>query len=334
MYVNCQNIGKGLYFPMFWHILKSERKKRERSMKQEFYEKLCEILREEGQVLLDEPLKKHTTFRIGGPAKYFCLPGTWEELAAVIRACREFEESYYILGNGSNILASDQGYSGVVIQIFQNRNEIRIEGTRLYADAGALLVKASHLAAREGLTGLEFASGIPGTIGGALVMNAGAYGGEMKDVVREALVLTEDGEQLRLSGEQLELGYRTSSIARQRQIVLEAVLELKQGDKKSIEARMKELKEARTEKQPLEYPSAGSTFKRPEGHFAGKLIMDAGLRGFRVGDAQVAEKHCGFLINRGNAAAEDVLALVSHVQKEVRNQFGVELELEVKLLGF
>ena len=303
-------------------------------MKQEFYEKLCEILGKEGQVLLDEPLKKHTTFRIGGPAKYFCLPRTWEQLAAVIRTCGEFEENYYIFGNGSNILVSDQGYQGVVIQLFQNWNGIRIEGTRLYADAGALLVKISHLAARKGLAGLEFASGIPGTIGGALVMNAGAYGGEMKDIVREALVLTEGGELLRLSGEQLELGYRTSSIARNHQIVLEAILELKQGDKISIEARMKELKEARPEKQPLEYPSAGSTFKRPEGYFAGKLIMDAGLRGFRVGDAQVAEKHCGFVINRGNATAKDVLDLVSHVQKEVKNQFGVELELEVKLLGF
>lgn len=303
-------------------------------MKQEFYEKLCEILGKEGQVLLDEPLKKHTTFRIGGPAKYFCLPKNWEQLAKVIKACREFEENYYILGNGSNILVSDQGYSGVVIQLFRNCNEVRIEGTRLYADAGALLVKISHLAAQEGLTGLEFASGIPGTIGGALVMNAGAYGGEMKDVVREALVLTEEGERLRLSGEQLELGYRTSSVARKHQIVLEAILELEQGDKASIEARMKELKEARAEKQPLEYPSAGSTFKRPEGYFAGKLIMDAGLRGFCVGDAQVSEKHCGFVINRGNATAKDVLALVSHVQKEVRNQFGVELELEVKLLGF
>ena len=303
-------------------------------MKQEFYEKLCEILGKEGQVLLDEPLKKHTTFRIGGPAKYFCLPKNWEQLAKVIKACREFEENYYILGNGSNILVSDQGYSGVVIQLFRNCNEVRIEGTRLYADAGALLVKISHLAAQEGLTGLEFASGIPGTIGGALVMNAGAYGGEMKDVVREALVLTEEGERLRLSGEQLELGYRASSVARKHQIVLEAILEVEQGDKASIEARMKELKEARTEKQPLEYPSAGSTFKRPEGYFAGKLIMDAGLRGFCVGDAQVSEKHCGFVINRGNATAKDVLALVSHVQKEVRNQFGVELELEVKLLGF
>lgn len=303
-------------------------------MKQEFYERLREILGEEGQVQTDEPLKKHTTFRIGGPAKYFCLPKTPQQLSEIIAACRTFGEDYYILGNGSNILVSDKGYNGVVIQLFQNWNEIRTEGQTLYARSGALLVKAAHIAAREGLTGLEFASGIPGTLGGALVMNAGAYGGEMKDVVKKALVLKEDGEQIWLSGDELALGYRTSSIARNHYIVLEAVLELKQGDKKAIESRMQELKETRTGKQPLEYASAGSTFKRPEGYFAGKLIMDAGLRGYRVGDAQVSEKHCGFVINRGEATARNVRELVAHVQQEVRRQFGVDLELEVKLLGF
>lgn len=303
-------------------------------MKQEFCERLREILGEEGQVLTEEPLKKHTTFRIGGPAKYFCLPRTQEQLAAILKACHAFGEDYCILGNGSNVLVSDEGYNGVIIQLFQNWNEIRIEGRTLYACSGALLVKAAHMVAKEGLTGLEFASGIPGTVGGALVMNAGAYGGEMKDVVREALVLTENGEQLRLSREELELGYRTSSVAREHYIVLEAVLDLAEGDKEAIEARMLELKEARTGKQPLEYPSAGSTFKRPEGYFAGKLIMDAGLRGFRVGDAQISEKHCGFVINRGEATAQDVRDLVSHVQQEVRRKFGVDLELEVKLLGF
>lgn len=303
-------------------------------MKQEFYERLREILGEEGQVQTDEPLKKHTTFRIGGPAKYFCLPKTPQQLSGIIAACRTFGEDYYILGNGSNILVSDKGYNGVVIQLFQNWNEIRTEGQTLYARSGALLVKAAHIAAREGMTGLEFASGIPGTLGGALVMNAGAYGGEMKDVVKKALVLKEDGEQIWLSGDELALGYRTSNIARNHYIVLEAVLELKQGDKKAIESRMQELKEIRTGKQPLEYASAGSTFKRPEGYFAGKLIMDAGLRGYRVGDAQVSEKHCGFVINRGEATARNVRELVAHVQQEVRRQFGVDLELEVKLLGF
>ena len=209
-----------------------------------------------------------------------------------------------------------------------------MEGCLLELEAGVLLVKAAHLAAKAGLTGLEFASGIPGTVGGALVMNAGAYGGEMKDVVREAVVLRRDGSMLRLSREELELGYRTSVIAREGYVVLSALLELKEGDAAQIEARMQELKEARTSRQPLEYPSAGSTFKRPEGHFAGKLIMDAGLRGYRVGGAQVSEKHCGFVINRGGATAEDVMRLIRHVQSEVKRQFGVDLEMEVKTLGF
>lgn len=302
-------------------------------MEQEFYQKLCEILRDEGRVLTEEPLSRHTTFRIGGPAKYFCIPGTVEQLSAVIDACREYHKEYYILGNGSNVLAADEGYEGVVIQLFQNWNEIRIEGTTLFAKSGALLVKAAHQAARQGLSGLEFASGIPGTVGGGLVMNAGAYGGEMKDVVQKVLVLKENGEQQWRVKEELEMGYRTSRIAREHEIVLEAVLELKKGRREAIEARMQELKEARTEKQPLEYPSAGSTFKRPEGYFAGKLIMDAGLRGFQVGGAQVSEKHCGFVINRGGAAARDVMSLAAHVQEEVYRQFGVNLELEVKLLG-
>ena len=287
----------------------------------------------EENVLVSEPMKKHTTFRIGGPAKYFCLPETTEQLAATIAACKAAGEDYYILGNGSNVLVSDEGYRGVVIQLFQNRNEIRIEGERLYVQAGALLVKIAHQAGKAGLTGMEFASGIPGTIGGALVMNAGAYGGEMKDIVAEALVMKEDGELLKLTKEEMELGYRTSIIAREHYIVLEAVLELKQGDMDAIEARMQELKEARTSKQPLEYPSAGSTFKRPEGYFAGKLIMDAGLRGFRVGGAQVSEKHCGFVINAGDATAKDVMGVIGQVQAEVQKQFGVALEMEVKTLG-
>jgi len=303
-------------------------------MSQNLYQKLLEINHKEGQVLVDEPMKKHTTFRIGGPAKYFCLPETPEELSATVKACRDAGEDYYILGNGSNVLVSDKGYDGVVIQLFQNRNEIRIEGARVYAQAGALLVKIAHQAAKAGLTGMEFASGIPGTIGGALVMNAGAYGGEMKDIVTEALVMTEAGELIKLSKEELELGYRTSIIAKKNYIVLEAVLELQKGSTEEIDARMNELKEARTSKQPLEYPSAGSTFKRPAGYFAGKLIMDAGLRGFRVGGAQVSEKHCGFVINAGDATAEDVRTLIAHVQSEVKKQFGVDLEMEVKLLGF
>ena len=297
------------------------------------YNTLCEINGAEN-VLRNEPMNKHTTFRIGGPARFFCLPRSAAQLAGTVEACERAGMPWYILGNGSNVLVSDSGYDGVVIQLFHNMEAVRIEGCLMELEAGVLLVKAAHLAAKAGLTGLEFASGIPGTVGGALVMNAGAYGGEMKDVVREALVMTKEGKLLRLCREELELGYRTSIIARKGYVVLSALLELKEGLQTEIEGRMQELKEARTTKQPLEYPSAGSTFKRPAGYFAGKLIMDAGLRGYRVGGAEVSEKHCGFAINRGDATAEDVMKLIRHVQTEVRDKFGVELEMEVKTLGF
>lgn len=300
---------------------------------QTFYNTLCDI-NGAGAVFCQEPMKKHTTFRIGGPASYFCRPETVPQLAQTIKACRERKMSWYILGNGSNVLVNDTGYNGVVIQLFRNMDDVRIEGCCVEAEAGALLSRAANLAAKEGLTGLEFASGIPGTLGGALVMNAGAYGGEMKDVVKEAVVLDDQGELLHLSGEELELGYRTSIVARRGYVVLSARLCLEKGDPAVIEARMKELKEARTAKQPLEYPSAGSTFKRPQGYFAGKLIMDAGLRGYRCGGAQVSEKHCGFVINTGEATAADVLGVIHHVQAEVKRHSGVELEMEVKTLGF
>ncbi len=302
-------------------------------MIQKLYETLCNINGTE-QVLRDEPMSRHTTFRIGGPAALFCIPRSVPALAATVKACIEADIPYYILGNGSNVLVSDEGYQGVVIQLFRNMDGIRIRGTEMEVEAGALLVKIAHTAAKESLTGLEFASGIPGTLGGGLTMNAGAYGGEMKDVVKEAVVMKPDGEILRLTKEELELGYRTSVIARKGYLVISALLELKEGEAEVIRARMQELKEARTSKQPLEYASAGSTFKRPEGYFAGKLIMDAGLRGFTVGGAQVSEKHCGFVINRGGATAQNVMDLVRQVQNEVKKQFGVELELEVKLLGF
>ncbi|MBC5658492.1 UDP-N-acetylmuramate dehydrogenase [Anaerosacchariphilus sp. NSJ-68] len=302
-------------------------------MIQKLYETLCNINGTE-QVLRDEPMSRHTTFRIGGPAALFCIPRSVPALAATVKACIEADIPYYILGNGSNVLVSDAGYQGVVIQLFRNMDGIRIRGTEMEVEAGALLVKIAHTAAKESLTGLEFASGIPGTLGGGLTMNAGAYGGEMKDVVKEAVVMKPDGEILRLTKEELELGYRTSVIARKGYLVISALLKLKEGEAEVIRARMQELKEARISKQPLEYASAGSTFKRPEGYFAGKLIMDAGLRGFTVGGAQVSEKHCGFVINRGGATAQNVMDLVRQVQNEVKKQFGVDLELEVKLLGF
>ena len=284
-------------------------------------------------VYRNEPMKKHTTFRIGGPADYYLCPHSAEEIQKVVEICREEKMPYFILGNGSNLLVSDQGYRGVVIQLWKNVSDIRVEGCLVYAKAGASLAKIAAEALEEGLTGMEFAAGIPGTLGGAVVMNAGAYGGEMKDVLREVLVMDEQGKIFTLKKDALKLGYRTSAVKEKGYVVLAAVLELQQGDPEEIRSRMEELRQKRAEKQPLDMPSAGSTFKRPEGHFAGKLIMDAGLRGFSIGGAQVSEKHCGFVVNTGNATAGDVLALIREIQKTVLEKFGVELETEVKFLG-
>ena len=288
---------------------------------------------DETRIYKEEPMKKHTTFRVGGNADYFIVPKTIEEVKNVVALCKETDMPYYILGNGSNLLVSDKGYRGVIIQIYKEINEICIEGDQIKVQAGALLSKIGSAALEAGLTGFEFASGIPGTIGGAVVMNAGAYGGEMKDVLEEVTALTPEGEAIVLRKEELELGYRTSIIAKKDYIVLEAKLKLEKGEKDAIKGRMDELKLQRTTKQPLEYPSAGSTFKRPEGYFAGKLIQDAGLRGFQVGGAQVSEKHCGFVINKDHATAADVWELMCQVRAIVKEKFGVELEPEVKRLG-
>lgn len=285
------------------------------------------------QVLVQEPMHMHTTFRIGGPADFLLMPENRAQVAKIIQLCKEEDVSYFILGNGSNLLVSDDGYRGVVIQLFRNFAEIQVEGSEIRAAAGTLLSTIASAARNASLTGFEFAGGIPGTLGGACVMNAGAYGGEMKDVLKEVTVMTKEGEILILPAEQLELGYRTSVIKTAEYIVLEAVISLKPGDQEAIKARMKELTEQRTSKQPLEFPSAGSTFKRPEGYFAGKLIMDAGLRGYKVGGAQVSEKHCGFVINAGGATAKDVTTLMQNVSDKVEKEFGVVLEPEVKFLG-
>lgn len=284
-------------------------------------------------VRLHEPMKKHTTFRIGGPADYYLCPHSIEELQKVLKICREQEMAFFILGNGSNLLVSDKGYRGVVIQLWKNFSDITVKETTIEVKAGALLSKVAAEALEEGLTGMEFASGIPGTIGGAVVMNAGAYGGEMKDIIKEVTVLNQEGEMLTLSKEEMKLGYRTSIVKEKGYIVVSVVLQLKNGDKEEIRRVMEDLKNRRVTKQPLDMPSAGSTFKRPEGYFAGKLIMDAGLRGFSVGGAQVSEKHCGFVVNKGDATAEDVLGLIHEVQMRVQEQFGVVLEPEVKFLG-
>lgn len=301
-------------------------------MNLEFYNHLIQIVNEE-RVLTEEPLNQHTTFRVGGPADYFVMPNRIEEVKAVVNLCQEANMPYYVLGNGSNLLVSDKGYRGVIIQIYKEMNEIQVVGDCIQAQAGALLSKIGSVALEAGLAGFEFAAGIPGTVGGAVVMNAGAYGGEMKDILASVTVLTSDGEIIKLTNEELELGYRTSIILKKAYIVLEAVYQLKPGDKEAIRAKMDELKVQRVTKQPLEYPSAGSTFKRPEGYFAGKLIQDAGLRGFQVGGAQVSEKHCGFVINKDHATAADIVALMNQVSEKVMQEFGVTLEPEVKRLG-
>ena len=287
----------------------------------------------EAKVLVNEPMASHTTFRIGGPADYFVAPETVEELAAVLKLCKEEDMPYFILGNGSNLLVGDKGFRGVVIQLYKNFDGIALEGTKITAKAGAMLIRVAKEAGKAGLTGLEFASGIPGTIGGAMVMNAGAYGGEMKDVVTAVTILTKDGEIKTLSGEEMNFRYRGSVVEDEGYIVLEAVMELKEGNLEEIHTRMEELSVQRKTKQPIEYPSAGSTFKRPEGYFAGKLIQDAGLRGYQVGGAQVSEKHCGFVINAGGATAADVMKLMKDVSDKVNAQFGVTLEPEVKRIG-
>ena len=280
----------------------------------------------------EEPMSKHTTFRIGGAAEVFAAPDA-RELPQLLAMAKGADVPVTVIGNGSNLLVGDRGIAGLVIEIGERMSEVRIEGTILVAGAGALLSKAAQTAAAAGLGGLEFAAGIPGSVGGAVVMNAGAYGGEMKDVLQSVKVLTEEGELLILTTEDLELGYRHSCVPERKYIVVEATMELSAKPEEEIRACMAELRAKRAEKQPLEYPSAGSTFKRPEGYFAGKLIMDAGLRGYTVGGAQVSEKHCGFVINKGGATAADVRQLMQDVHDRVKEQFDVELEPEVKMIG-
>ena len=293
---------------------------------------LCGCVGEEN-VRQQEPMSLHTTFRIGGPADLFVTPGSMQAAAESIRICKETQTPYAVIGNGSNLLVSDAGYRGVIIQIGRNLNQVSMNGEEIRAQAGAMLSVIAKTALAESLTGFEFASGIPGTLGGAVVMNAGAYGKEMKDVLTEVTVLTQEGEIRMIPAENLELGYRTSLAAKNGWIILEAAMKLQKGDAEMIRGRMEELKVQRVTKQPLDLPSAGSTFKRPEGYFAGKLIMDAGLRGFTVGGAQVSEKHCGFVVNKGGATAEDVWKLIRAVQKKVQEDAGVMLEPEVKFLG-
>ena len=301
-------------------------------MNSEIIKKFCDLLGEE-RVFTGEAMSRHTTFKIGGPADYFLMPDKDTDVGRIVKICKESAIPYFILGNGSNLLVGDGGYRGAVIQIYKNMSAVTVEGTEITVQAGALLSSVAAAAKNAALTGFEFAGGIPGTMGGAVVMNAGAYGGEMKDVLTEVTVMDEEGEIVTLPADKLELGYRTSIIKTAGYIVLEAKLQLKEGNPEVIRETMKDLTIRRTTKQPLEYPSAGSTFKRPEGYFAGKLIMDAGLRGYQVGGAQVSEKHCGFVINKGDATAADICQLMRDVSDKVQAQFGVVLEPEVKMIG-
>lgn len=287
-----------------------------------------------GRVVRDEPMNKHTTFKVGGPAGYFVTPENEEALRSTVLLCRANQKPYYILGNGSNLLVSDRGYDGVMISIGGGFSSVSVQGDTVFAGAGALLSKIAREALLHELAGLEFAAGIPGTLGGAVVMNAGAYDGEMKQVLKAVRVMKEDGTFAEISTEELELGYRHSCVPENGWIVLSAEIGLRPGKAQNILNRMDELAAKRREKQPLEYPSAGSTFKRPEGHFAGTLIQEAGLRGYRVGGAEVSEKHCGFIINRDRATAEDIRTLCRHVQKKVKETSGVELDTEVKMIGW
>lgn len=303
----------------------------------EIVKKLIDINGEK-QVAESEPMSRHTTFRIGGPAKVFVSPDNIEKIIKTIELLKNEKCDYFILGNGSNILAADEGYDGVVVSTenLKNLNIEREDGdeTYIYAEAGVMLSRAAVLASESSFTGFEFAGGIPGTVGGAVSMNAGAYGGEIKDIIVSADVLMSDGTVVKLTRDELELSYRSSIIQKEKMIVLSAEFALKKGNKSEILDKMKDFSQRRRDKQPLEYASAGSTFKRPEGYFAGKLIDDAGLRGYRVGNVMVSEKHCGFVVNMGGGTCEEAKAVINHVREEVEKQFGVTLEMEVRKLGW
>lgn len=299
-------------------------------MKISFEEKLVKELHTE--VKKNESMKSHTSFGVGGYAEYFITP-EFQDFPKVLQICREYEIPYLVIGNGSNLLVSDNGIKGAVIACGKNNNEIAVSGNRIIAGAGATLAMVAKVALDHGLTGMECLGGIPGTVGGAVVMNAGAYGGDMSMVLEEVIVCNEEFQMETRKKEALELSYRHSKIMETKEIVLRATFLLQEDSKEDIKKRMEQFRNQRLEKQPLEYKSAGSTFKRPEGYFAGKLIMDAGLRGMSIGDAQVSEKHCGFIINRGNATATDINRLMKLVVEQVEEKFQVTLEPEVRKIG-
>jgi len=297
------------------------------------YIKLLGNIAGEENVKVDEPMRNHTSFKIGGPADFLVTPCSVQSLCEVIKLCKKENLPIFIMGNGTNLLVSDKGIRGVVVKIYDNLNWYVVKENCIEAYGGILLSKLSDIALENELTGLEFASGIPGTLGGAVAMNAGAYGGEMKDVVVETEFIDKDGNLKKIKGEEHQFGYRTSFIQKQSAVAVKSVIKLKKGERAAIKALIDDLTARRQDKQPLEMPSAGSVFKRPEGYFAGKLIEDCGLRGFSIGGAQVSEKHCGFIVNKGNATSKDILDLIRHIQKTVREKFGVELQTEIKIVG-
>lgn len=288
----------------------------------------------EENIHLQEPMSAHTTFKVGGPADCLIELESMEQFCRIQHYLKQLELPFTVMGNGSNTLVSDRGYRGVILQIGRRMSGIRTEGNCIVAQAGAQLIQVARTAWEHGLTGIEFAFGIPGTVGGGVVMNAGAYGGEMSRIVKQVTVISDSGEMLQLDNESMEFGYRKSTIRNQPFSVMEVVFELEPGDRDAIRERMEELSAKRKQKQPLEFPSAGSTFKRPEGYYAGELIMKAGMRGFQIGGARVSDKHCGFVVNTGNATAEDILEVIHEVQERVKDRFHVELEPEVVFLGF
>ena len=295
------------------------------------YQELINILGKEN-VFTDEDMSKHTTFKAGGKAKYFVTPDSFERLSELIGFLKD-KIDYYIIGNGSNLLVKDEGYNGVIVKIGQKLSNITLDDKVMSCEAGAYVSKIANYACENSLSGLEFAAGIPGMLGGAVAMNAGAYGGEFKDIIMSVTLMDKYGNIVEKSNEEMKFGYRNSVVQEEDYIVLSAKLKLEAGNKDEISDRMNELLMQRRDKQPLEYPSAGSTFKRPEGYFAGKLIMDAGLKGYSVGGACVSEKHCGFVVNKGNATAADIIRLMKDVADKVEAEFGVRLEPEVKIIG-
>ncbi|WP_026689650.1 UDP-N-acetylmuramate dehydrogenase [Alteribacter aurantiacus] len=297
----------------------------------EIYEELLSICEKEN-VLKDEPMKNHTLTKLGGKADFFVTPVSYDQMSRIVAFTYNNKIPFMLLGNGSNMVVRDGGIRGIVVQ-FSKLNGLKREGNTIVAQGGANIIDASRLALKHSLTGFEFACGIPGSIGGAMAMNAGAYGGEVKDIINHVIVITKEGKQLKLSKEELELNYRSSIIGKKGHMVVEAVFTLENGDEKKIKEKMDDLTFQRESKQPLEYPSAGSVFKRPPGYFAGKLIQDSGLQGKGVGGAEVSTKHAGFIINKSNATATDYISTIEMVKTKVKENFGVDLELEVKIVG-